>query len=80
MSGTTPSIRRCGEQRRLQHDAHDDDEPEADAADHGVGAAGYLQHLDEGERVEVDDGTELGLARTAGSALRTTVPITRPRG
>ena len=28
------------EQRRLQHDAHEDDEAEADATDHGIGTGG----------------------------------------
>ena len=49
------------EECRLQHDAHEHDEAEADATDHGI-ATGDLQHLDEGERVEVDDGTQLGVA------------------
>ena len=31
-----------GEQRRLQHDADDDHQAEADAADHGTGTGGYF--------------------------------------
>ena len=51
------------EQRGLQHHAHEHDEAEADAADHGIGAGGYLSTFTTVERVEVDDRAQLGVAR-----------------
>ena len=81
MSGRDAVDPEVREQRRLQDDAHEDDEPEADATDHGTGTGGYLSTFTKVSASRSTTGRSSASRAIAppASTVRTTVPIDEAR-